>query len=151
MRLGEVWLAHVGRKPRPVVVVTRDEVLDVRVNVTVAEITTTVRGLAVEVPIDPASGIERASVVNRDGLVTVSQRWLIQRFGSVDGDTLDEIREGVPTALGFDRYEDVGALIARLTANSSASGWTVLDGGGAVEQPRRSRTPASRSPSPLPR
>jgi mRNA interferase MazF len=103
VRRGEVWLAQVGRKRRPVVVVTRDEVLEVRANVTVAEITTTVRGLAVEVPIDPDSGIDQASVVNCDGLHTVSQRRLTQRLGSVDDETLDEICEGVTAALGCDR------------------------------------------------
>jgi mRNA-degrading endonuclease toxin of MazEF toxin-antitoxin module len=35
MRRGEVWLAEVGGKPRPVLVMTRDEVLDVRANVTI--------------------------------------------------------------------------------------------------------------------
>ena len=103
MRRGEVWLAQVGRKQRPVVVVTRDEVLDVRANVTVAEITATVRGLAVEVPIDPDSGIDQASVVNCDGLHTVSQRRLTQRLGSVDDGTLEEICQGVTAALGCDQ------------------------------------------------
>jgi len=100
VRRGEVWVAQVGRKLRPVVVVTRDEVLDVRANVTVAEITTTARGLVVEVPIDPASGIDQASVVNCDGLHTVSQRRLTKRLGSVDNETLEEICEGVTAALG---------------------------------------------------
>jgi mRNA interferase MazF len=103
VRRGEVWLAQVGRKRRPVVVVTRDEVLDVRANVTVAEITTTVRGLAVEVPIDPASGIDQASVVNGDGLHTVSKRRLTKRLGSVDDETLEAICDGVTVALGWDR------------------------------------------------
>ena len=43
MRRGEVWLAEVGRKPRPVIVLTRSEVLDVRALVTVAEVTSTAR------------------------------------------------------------------------------------------------------------
>jgi mRNA interferase MazF len=103
VRRGEVWLAQVGRKLRPVVVVTRDEVLDVRVNVTVAEITTTVRGLTVEVPVDPDCGIEQASVVNCDGLHTVSQRRLTKRLGSVDDEALEEICEGVTVALGCDQ------------------------------------------------
>jgi mRNA interferase MazF len=103
VRRGEVWLAQVGGKLRPVVVVTRDEVLDVRVNVTVAEITTTARGLVVEVPVDPDCGIEQASVVNCDGLHTVSQRRLARRLGSVDDDTLDGICEGVAAALGCGR------------------------------------------------
>jgi mRNA interferase MazF len=102
VRRGEVWLAHVGRKPRPVLIVTRDEVLGVRANVTVAEITTKARGLAVEVPIDPDSGIDAASVVNCDGLHTVSQRRLTKRLGMVQDDLLDEICEAIATALGCD-------------------------------------------------
>jgi len=40
---GEVWLAEVGHKRRPVLILTRSEVLDVRALVTVAEITTAAR------------------------------------------------------------------------------------------------------------
>jgi len=39
-------LAQVGRKKRPVLILTRSEVIDVRELVTVAEVTTSVRGLA---------------------------------------------------------------------------------------------------------
>ena len=56
MRRGEICLADDSRKPRPVLVITRDEALDVRTNVTVAEITTQARGLAVEVPIATDTG-----------------------------------------------------------------------------------------------
>ena len=40
MNRGEIWLAEVAQKVRPVVVLTRDEVIDVRSRVTVAEVTT---------------------------------------------------------------------------------------------------------------
>ncbi len=103
MRRGEIWLADVGRKPRPVLVITRDEVLDVRTNVTVAEITSQARGLAVEVPVDPDTGFHQPSVVNCDGLHTVSQQRLTQRLGSLDSKTLDEICEATAIALGCDR------------------------------------------------
>jgi mRNA interferase MazF len=103
VRQGEVWLADVGRKLRPVLVVTRDEVLDVRANVTVAEVTTTARGLVVEVPVDTDSGVERASVINCDGLHTVSQRRLTRRLGSVDEDTLEDVCDALAIALGCDR------------------------------------------------
>ena len=36
MRRGELWLAQVGRKKRPVLILTRSEVIDVRRLVTVA-------------------------------------------------------------------------------------------------------------------
>lgn len=100
MRRGEVWLAAVGRKPRPVLIVTRDEVLDVRANVTVAEITTQARGLAVEVPIHPDAGLDQSSVINADGLHTVSQRNLTQRLGTVDDPTLDTVCGAIAIALG---------------------------------------------------
>jgi mRNA interferase MazF len=102
VRRGEVWLAEVGRKPRPVMIMTRDEVLDVRANVTVAEITTKPRGLAVEVPVGPDSGIDQASVINSDGLHTVSQRRLTKRLGMVADDTLEEVCVAIATALGCD-------------------------------------------------
>ena len=102
MRRGEVWLADVGRKPRPVVVVTRDEVLEVRANVTVAEVTTQPRGLAVEVPIDADVGVEQPSVINCDGLHTVSQRRLTQRIGIVDGEVMEDVCAAVAAALGCD-------------------------------------------------
>lgn len=103
MRRGEIWLADVGREPRPVLVITRDDVLDVRTNVTVVEISTQARGLAVEVPIDTDTGVHHPSVVNCDGLHTVAQQRLTQRLGSLDDDILEEICEAAAVALGCDR------------------------------------------------
>ena len=102
VKQGEVWLAEVGRKPRPVVVLTRDTVLDVRANVTVAEVTTRARGLSVEVPIGPEVGLEESSVVNADGLHTISQRRLTHRVGMVGDDVLADVCAAVAVALGCD-------------------------------------------------
>ena len=97
---GEVWLAQVGRKRRPVVVLTRSEVLDVRSLVTVAEITTTARGLAAEVEIDHTSvGLERTSVVNCDGLHTVAQSTLTTRVGELDAPTMGRVCAAVSYSL----------------------------------------------------
>jgi mRNA interferase MazF len=98
---GEVWLAEVGRETRPVLVLTRNEVLGVRELVTVAEITTSVRGLAVEVGIDPADvELDDASVVNCDGLHTVRQAVLTTRLGEVGRFTLERVCEAVSYAVG---------------------------------------------------
>jgi mRNA-degrading endonuclease toxin of MazEF toxin-antitoxin module len=98
---GEVWLAEVGRKRRPVVVLTRTEVLDVRSLVTVAEISTSARGLAAEVAIDHAAvGLERESVINCDGLHTVAQTTLTSRVGKVDEVTLERMCSALSYALG---------------------------------------------------
>lgn len=100
MRRGEVWFAEVGAKPRPVLVLTRDEVLDVRANVTVAEVTTQARGLSVEVPIGTEAGIGKASVVNCDGIHTISQRRLTRHVGVVDDDVLESVCEAAAAAFG---------------------------------------------------
>lgn len=98
---GEVWLAAVGRKRRPVLVLTRTEVLDVRLLVTVAEITTSARGLAAEVDVDQAAvGLDQPSVVNCDGLHTVAQSTLTTHVGDVDDDTMNQVCSAISYALG---------------------------------------------------
>lgn len=101
MTRGEIWLAEVGRKSRPVLVLTRPEVIDVRRLVTVAEITTTVRSLAAEVAFDHAeAGLDRASVINCDGLHTIEQSSLSTRLGTVDENTMADVCWSITYALG---------------------------------------------------
>ncbi len=98
---GEIWLAHVGQKHRPVLVLTRSDVIDVRALVTVAEITTTARGLSVEVPLDHSDvGLPRPCVVNCDGLHTVSKSTLTSYVGTIDDVTLGRVCRAVTAALG---------------------------------------------------
>ncbi len=98
---GEVWLAEVGRKRRPVLVLTRTEVLDVRLLVTVAEISTSARALAAEVGINHLEvGLDRESVINCDGLHTLAQTRLTSRLGQVDEATLERVCSAVTYALG---------------------------------------------------
>lgn len=100
LRRGEIWLASVGGKRRPVVVLTRDAVIDVRALVTVAEITTTARGLSVEVPLDAAEvGLEDGSVVNADGIHTIAHSALSGPVGQVRRDTMRLICRAVRNAL----------------------------------------------------
>ncbi|MGH9111332.1 MAG: type II toxin-antitoxin system PemK/MazF family toxin [Acidimicrobiales bacterium] len=101
MKRGELWLAQVGRKTRPVLVLTRAEVLDVRTLVTVAEVTTSIRGLAAEVAADHvAVGLDRPSVVNCDGIHTVAQAALSSPVGEVGDETMRKVCSAVSYALG---------------------------------------------------
>ncbi len=101
VKRGEIWLAQVGRKRRPVLVLTRNEVIDVRALVTVAEITTSQRRIAAEVALDPAeSGLDRSSAVNCDGLHTVAQTMLTERIGAVGVTTLKRICQSTAYAIG---------------------------------------------------
>ena len=101
VRRGELWLAQVGRKSRPVLVLTRSEVLEVRALVTVAEVTTSIRGLAAEVGIDhEAIGLDRPSVINCDGLHTVAQTSLSGPVGRVNEEVMRNVCSAVSYALG---------------------------------------------------
>ena len=68
-------------KPRPVLVLTRDLVRPHLARVTVAPITTTVRGLSTEVPVGVANGLEAECVVSCDNIVTVPAAALGPRIG----------------------------------------------------------------------
>lgn len=101
MRRGELWLAGAGRKRRPVLLLTRSEVLDARSLVTVAEVTTSIRGLAAEVDIDPSEvGLDRPSVINCDGLHTVAQASLTGPVGRVGDDIMRKFCSAVSYAVG---------------------------------------------------
>ena len=97
----EIWLAQVGRKTRPVLILTRSEVIDVRQLVTVAEITTHVRGLATEITFDhDEAGLTHPWAINCDGLHTISQTTLTRRVGSVDDITMNSVCRAVSYAIG---------------------------------------------------
>lgn len=101
MNRGEIWLAQVGRKRRPVLVLTRNEVLDVRALVTIAEVTTSMRGLAAEVPIDHEGiGLAQESAINCDGLHTVPQSLLTRHVGEIGETDLERICAAINYALG---------------------------------------------------
>jgi len=75
-----IHLADVG-KTRPVLVLTREIVRGSRTEVTVAPITSTVRGLVSELHVDHRNGIEHASVVNLDSIRTIRAADLRQQIG----------------------------------------------------------------------
>ena len=68
-------------KARRVLVLTRELVRPHLNTVTVAPITTTVRGLSTEVPVDAANGLERPSVVSCDHVTTIPVSALGPRIG----------------------------------------------------------------------
>ncbi|WP_151526834.1 type II toxin-antitoxin system PemK/MazF family toxin [Serinicoccus kebangsaanensis] len=66
----EICLARLD-KTRPVLVLTRDAARSAMSKVTVAPITSTIKGLSSEVPVGTVNGVEQQSVVSIDNVVTV--------------------------------------------------------------------------------
>lgn len=101
MRRGEIWTASVGGKPCPVLVLTRDAVIDVCELVTVAEVTTGIRGIGAEVVFEwDAAGLGSESVINCDGVPTVRRRDLAGLVGDVSDETMARVCAAVGYAIG---------------------------------------------------
>ncbi len=75
-----IHIAHLD-KARPVLVLTRELVIPERTQITVAPVTSTARGLSVEIPVGQANGLGQDSVVNCDNIVTIPKTTLGERIG----------------------------------------------------------------------
>lgn len=77
-----IWLARLD-KVRPVLVLTREEVRAVRHLVTVAPVTSTVRGLRSEVIVGQRNGLDHDSAVNLDSITTIPRDALVRPLGAL--------------------------------------------------------------------
>jgi mRNA-degrading endonuclease toxin of MazEF toxin-antitoxin module len=69
--------------------------------VTVAEVTTSIRSLAAEVEFDYREvGLDRPSVINCDGLHTITKASLTTYAGTLSEETLERVCAAVGYALG---------------------------------------------------
>jgi mRNA interferase MazF len=91
-----------GRRCRPVLVLTRYRAIPVLANVTVAAITGTIRELPTEVPVGPQQGLSRESVVNCDNLFTIPKQALRRRRGELDPESLHRLRGALMIALDLE-------------------------------------------------
>jgi len=99
---GEVWL-YAFKPPdkrRPVVVLTRQEVIDLLDTVMVAPITSTVRGAPSEVAVGIDEGLKRELAVNLDHVQTVDKRRLQRFVGSLDGSKMRQVCRALAIATG---------------------------------------------------
>jgi mRNA interferase MazF len=76
----DIHIAHLD-KARPVLVLTREPVRGAMRRVTVAPITTTVKGLSTEVGVGPENGLEQPGVVSCDNVITIDKTALGRHVG----------------------------------------------------------------------
>jgi mRNA interferase MazF len=91
-----------GAGRHPAVVVTRQVAIPLLANVTVALVTSTVRDLPTEVPLDERHGLEHESVVNCDNLLTVPKDSLARRRGSLGAAEVATLKDALRIALELD-------------------------------------------------
>jgi mRNA interferase MazF len=105
LKRGEIWWADLPRPAgrRPVILLSRDEAYEVRRLVTVAPITTRIRGIPVEVPLGPKDGMPRECVVNLDTVTTIPKDALTDRLTALSRAKITAVDAALRFALGLQR------------------------------------------------
>ena len=103
LRRGEIRWYRFSRpdKKRPVVILTRDSVLEYLGEVTIAPITSTIRDIPSEVALGLADGLPRECAVNLDHVQTVSRGRLGGLIATLPSQRMIEVRNALLFALGF--------------------------------------------------
>lgn len=93
----EICLARLD-KTRPVLVLTREAARGAMSKVTVAPITSTVKGLASEVPVGPDNGLQQASAVSLDNVLTIQTHLLGRTLGFLHDSQEQELARAMVVA-----------------------------------------------------
>jgi len=103
MKRGEIWWARLdlpaGR--RPVVLVSREAAYAIRSAITVAEVSTVIRGISSEVALGKRDGMPRACVINTDNLVTIPKNMLESRIVALSSMKLEALDAALQFSLGL--------------------------------------------------
>ena len=91
-------------KRRPVLILTRPSAIRFLNEVTVAPVTSTVRGIPSEVVLGVADGMPQDCAVNFDHLQTVPKAKVGQLITTLSGEKMDEAASAVCFALGIDQF-----------------------------------------------
>jgi mRNA-degrading endonuclease toxin of MazEF toxin-antitoxin module len=104
MNRGDVWFIDLGGKSgkRPVVVITRRNVIEHLNKVSVIEVTTKGKGYPTEVYIGRKANLPDSSFVQADNIHTVPKNRLVKYIGTLDNSTMIEISLKVILALGLE-------------------------------------------------
>jgi mRNA interferase MazF len=101
---GEVWLYEFKRpdKRRPVVVLSRQEVIGLIHTVIVAPVTSTIRGLPSEVPVGVSEGLKHESAANLDSVQAVERARLTTYLGQLSPAKMRQVCKALAIAVGCD-------------------------------------------------
>ena len=102
MNRGDVHLCRFAPsdRQRPVLILTRDAAIGHLSTVTVAPITSTVRGVPSEALLDVEDGMKGRCAVNLHNAVTISQERLTNRIASLSEERMREVCAALRFSLG---------------------------------------------------
>ena len=111
MRQFEIWWAELPKPAgrRPVLLLTRDDAYSYLNKFVVAEITTIIRNIPVEVPLGRLEGLPKPCVVNCDNLRTVARPLLTKRISKLPAPRSSEVKRAVGYAFGWHELIEIVA------------------------------------------
>ena len=90
-------------KRRPVLILTRTRAMPFLTNITVALISTTIRGIPSEVVLTPREdGVQSDCAVNADNIQTIQKSKLGSYITTILPERMREVRTAIEFAFGFD-------------------------------------------------
>lgn len=87
-------------KSRPVLVLTRASAITYLSRVTIAPITSAIRGVPSEVVVGPDDGVKQACAINLHNLVTVGKDGIGRRVAQLGDERMREVCRAIAFALG---------------------------------------------------
>jgi mRNA interferase MazF len=103
MQRAEAWWAElpIFAGPRPVVILTRNAVVESIGSLVVGLVTRTIRGMPTEVRLGRREGLRHACVANLDNILTVPRGRLVHRMGSLSRDKIASLDAAIRLSLGL--------------------------------------------------
>jgi mRNA interferase MazF len=103
MKRGEVrWVKFIHPdKKRPILILTRDSILDYLGEVTIAPITTTIRDIPSEVLLTQREGMPMDCAVNLDHIQTVSKGRIGSMITTLSSEKMNEVAGAIRFALNI--------------------------------------------------
>lgn len=99
MKRGEIWWKMTPeQKPRPHLILTRDEAIPLLNRVITVPLTSTRRGIATEVAVGPEDGLRRESVISMDNITSTAKSQLIERLAGLSPDRMREVCRALAVA-----------------------------------------------------
>jgi len=89
-------------KTRPVLLLAREQVRPYLNSITIAPITTTVRGLSTEVPVGPANGLDHDSVISCDNITTIPRAAIGRHLGYLHSTQEHALAQAIAAAYDLD-------------------------------------------------